>query len=447
MRPRPHATAVGAAGEAQLAMSARTLEGMRLTILLSLVVWCAAAQDAVRPKDVKEIAKGGSNAIPRLQELLKYPDRDVRAEAVRQITEIGPPRSLDPLIEATRDNDTEIQMLATDGLVNFYLPGYVKTGIGGKFSKVTTSVKGKFTDTNDQVIDPYVQVRPDVITALGKLVRGAGSMDARANASRAVGILRGKAAVDDLVDAAHSKNSQLIYESLIALQKIRDESAGPRVAFLLRDLDPKVQAAAVETVGLLRDKSAVSDLKDVLNRSKDVKVRRSALTAMAMLPDESSRPVYEQYLRDKDDRMRAAAAEGFARLRNPRDKPELEQAWKDEGKPQPRLSLAFALVMLGNTQMSEFSPLQYLINQLNSAAYNGEAMPLLVELARDSSVRQSLYAPMASGTRDEKIGLARVLARSGDQSSLAPLQKLTNDTDPQVAQAALTAVRTLQARL
>jgi uncharacterized protein YfaS (alpha-2-macroglobulin family) len=125
----------------------------------------------------------------------------------------------------------------------------------------------------------------------------------------------------------------------------------------------------------------------------------------------------------------------------------VEQAWKDEVKPQPRLSLAFALVMLGKTELSEFSPLQFLINQLNSAAYNGEAYPFLVELARENTVRQSLYAPMASGTKDEKIGLARVLARSGDQSSIAPLQKLSNDPDPQVAQAALTAVRNLQARM
>ncbi len=104
-------------------------------------------------------------------------------------------------------------------------------------------------------------------------------------------------------------------------------------------------------------------------------------------------------------------------------------------------------MMLENTQVSEFSPLQYLINNLNSASYSGEALPFLVELAREEKVRQSLYAPMATGTRDEKIGLARVLARSGDQSSVAPLQKLTNDPDPQVSQAALTAVRNLQARL
>jgi len=422
---------------------------MRLphTLLYLFVILSLTAQDVVRPKDVREIGKGGSSAIPRLTELLKNSDRDVRAEAVKQITDIGPPRSLDPLIEATRDNEPSVQILATDGLVNFYMPGYVKTGLGGSISRVGSSIKGKFTDTNDQVIDPYITVRPDVIEALGKLVRSGGSMESRANAARAVGILRGKGAVPDLVDATRSKDSQLIYESLIALQKIRDESAGPRVTFLLRDLDQKVQIAAIETAGLLRNQEAVPGLMDVIKNAKDAKVRRAALTSLAMLPDARSRGVYTQYLADKDDRMRAAAAEGIGRLRNPQDRAAIDQAWKDENKPQPRLSLAFAEVMLGNTEVSEFSPLQYLINQLNSASYSGEALPLLVELARETKVRDSLYGPLGSGTRDEKIGLARVLARSGDQASVAPLRKLSNDPDPQVAQAALTAVRNLQARL
>jgi len=277
-------------------------------------------------------------------------------------------------------------------------------------------------------------------------VRGGGSMEARANAARAVGILRGKAAVPDLVEAAHTKNSDLIYESLVALQKIRDESAGPRVAFLLHDLDPKVQLAAIETAGLLRNTAAVPDLKDVLNRAHDAKVKRAALTALAMLPSEDSRALYSQYLHDKDDRMRAAAAEGYARLRNPSDLPALETAWKDEGKTSPRISLAFAQVMLGKTELSELSPLQYLINELNSVAYKGEAFPFLVELARDGKIRQALYPALQSGTKDEKIGLSGVLARSGDQGSIAPLQKLTNDPEPEVSKEALRAVRTLQAR-
>jgi len=371
----------------------------------------------------------------------------VRVEAVRQITDIGTQRSLDPLIQAAQDNDPEVQIRATDGLVNFYLPGYVQTGFGASIRRVGTSIKGKFTDTNDQVIDSYVIVRPEVVDVLGKLASRGGSMEVRANAARAIGILRGRAAVSDLIEAAHSKNTGVIYESLVALQKIRDEAAAPRITFLLHDLDQKVQLAAIETTGLLRNKESVPDLTDVLNRTRDAKVKRAALTSIAMLPSEKSRPLYAQYLHDKDDKMRAAAAEGYARLRNPSDRAMLEQAWKDEGKPQPRLSLAFALVMLGSTEVSEFSPLQYLINNLNSAAYKGEAFPFLVELARDGQVLKALYRPLQGATKDEKIGLAGVLARSGDQSSVAELDKLTNDPDADVAKEALRAKRILQARL
>ena len=401
----------------------------------------------MKPKDVREIGKEGPAAIPRLTQLLSNRDRDVRIEAVKQITQIGPPQSLDPLIQATHDSDPEVQIQATDGLVNFYLPGYVKTGIGGSLRKVGTGIKGRFTDTNDQVIEPYITVRPDVIAALGNLVKSGASLDSRSNAARALGILRGQAALPALIEATHSKETQLIYESLVALEKIRDESAGPQVEFLIHDFNPKVQAAAIETVGLLRDKAAVPALIQVLNGSKDIKVRRSALEAISMLPEESSRSVYTLYLQDKDDKLRAAAADGFARLHDKSDLPMLEKAWNAELKPEPRLSLAFAQVADGKTELSEFSPLQFLINNLDSAAYHGEAYPFLVELARDPAVRALLYQPMASGTKDEKIGLARVLGRSGDQASIAPLQKLSNDPDPDVAQAALNAVRDLQARM
>ncbi len=392
------------------------------------------------------MGKGGANAIPKLAALLTNADLNIRLEAVRQISEIGTQHSLDPLIQATRDSDSEIQIRATDGLVNFYLPGYLKTGFGASLRRAGTSIKGHFTDTNDQVIDPYIQPRAEVIAALGLLARNGSSMESRANAARAIGILRGKAAVTDLIQALHSKDTQVIYEALVAVQKIRDPEAAPSIAFLLRDLDSKVQIAAIETTGLLLNKSALPDLVDVLNHARDSKVRRAALTAIAMLPEETSGEIYARYLQDKDDKLRAAAAEGYARLRNPADLPMLAKAYQDEGKTSPRLSLAFAQVMLGKTEVSEFSPLQYLIDTLNSAAYHGEAFPFLVELARDPVVRKSLYNPMLQGTKDEKIYLARVMARSGDKDDVPQLEKLSHDGDPEVGQEGLRALRNLQAR-
>ena len=84
-------------------------------LLLFSTVPGAVAQGVVRPKDVREMAKAGATAIPKLADYLKNSDRDVRLEAVKQINEIGTARSLDPLIAATQDADPEIQIRATDG--------------------------------------------------------------------------------------------------------------------------------------------------------------------------------------------------------------------------------------------------------------------------------------------------------------------------------------------
>ena len=393
------------------------------------------------------MAKEGVTAIPKLQELLRAPDTSVRVEAVKSIVEIAGAASIDPLIQATRDNDSEIQMRATDGLVNFYLPGYVLTGPAASIRRAGNTVKSKFTGTNDQLIESYVTVRPDVLQALGKLIRGGASMEARANAARAIGILRGNAALPDLLDALRSKDSSVLYEALIALQKLGDKSAAPKITFLLHDLDAKVRIAAIETSGILRNRAAVPELKDLLKRSRDNKIGRAALTALAMLSDPGSREIYATYLHDRDEHLRAAAAEGFARLRDPADIPTLEKAYEEESKNTARISLAFALVMNGKTAVSQFSPLLYLINNLNSVSYRGEAFPLLLEAARLPAVRDELYGPLDRGTRDEKIQLAKVLAASGDKNTVTHLEKVSRDSDGQVAEEGLRALRTLKARL
>src|ERR1700732_5417170 len=98
-----------------------------------------------------------------MEPFLTAPDLDVRLEAVKAIVDIGTQASLNPLIKASSDNDADVQIRATDGLVNFYVPGYVKTGLTAPLRRASTSIKGKFTDTNDLVIDPYIEVRPEVV--------------------------------------------------------------------------------------------------------------------------------------------------------------------------------------------------------------------------------------------------------------------------------------------
>jgi HEAT repeat protein len=416
---------------------------------LSAILLSAAEDPKQRAKAVRELGKGGSEAIPRIDPYLSDPDLDVRVEAVKAIVEIGTQRSLDSLVKATRDNDTEIQIRATDGLVNFYVPGYVRSGLTASLRRIGSTIKSRFTDTNDQVIDSYITVRPDVVLALGRLAKGGAGMDARANAARALGILRGKEAVPDLLEALRSKDSEVIYESLIALQKIRDRSAGPGVAFLLRDLNEKVQLAAIETTGLLVNRGAVHDLRDILDRTRNNRVKRAALTALAQMPTPETHGVYLSYLDNKDDGLRAAAAEGLARSKNPADRVALETAFSMERKGAPRLAIAFGVVSLGKLDVGELDPLRYLVNTLNNSGYRGVAKAYLIELARDPAVRAALYPALreTNATKEEKLGLAQVFAQSGDRDSVPVLEHLSQDGSNEVSQEALRALKNLRARL
>lgn len=375
--------------------------------------------------------------------MLRSASAEVRLAAVRSITEIGTQRSLDPLLQATKDNDPEVQIRAVDGIVNFYLPGYIQTGL----ARWSSAVKGRFQKENDQVIDPYVAVREDATVAIGRLARGGASMESRANAARALGILRGKAAVPDLLQALQSKNDDVIFESLIAFQKIRDTSAGPKMLFLLRDLQERVQVAAIETVGLLGTREAVPELQRAFNNGRTDRVRRAALTALAMLPDPSSRPLLVRGFDAKDDGTRAAAAEGFGRLGDKANVDLLTKAFAEEKKMPPRLAQAFALVLLGNRGVDEFSPFLYLVNTLNSRSYRGVAEGYLVELSRQAEIREALYPLLPRATSDEKIGLARILSVSGDAGSIPALERLSKDADNQVAQESMRALRSLKARI
>lgn len=396
-----------------------------------------------RIKAVRDLREGGSNAISALVPLLSDADRDVRLETVRTIVTIGTQHSLDPLVTATRDNDPEVQIRATDGLVNFYVPGYVTTGV----ARFGSAIRGRFDRENRDVVDSWITVRPEIITAIGKLARGGSSLESRANAARAIGILRGKAAVPDLLQSLQTKDTDVLFESLVALQKIGDTSAGPRITVLLRDLVERVQVAAIETVGLLKTREAVPDLQKVFDSAKAIRVRRAALTSLAMLADAKSRPYFDSGFQDKDDKVRAAAAEGYARLNESSDVAKLQKAFDEERKMPARLGMAFALVALGETKTEEFSPLTYLINTLNSRQYRGISEAYLIELSRRPQIRLAIYPFVAKATRDEKIGLARILAITGDREAMAQLEWISKDGDTEVASEGLRALKVLRARM
>ncbi len=417
-----------------------------LTLILAANALHGQADSKQKIKNARDLyKKSAALAIPELRGYLKDGDPAVRREATRLIVEAGSPASLDALLEASQDGDPEIQERSLAGLVTIYSPGYANRG--NVIGRTSRGIKGAFTDTNDRVIERYVVVRPEVQDAVTRLIGGGATLDVKVSAARAAGVLRVGKAVPALTEAVKSKESALLYESLVAIQKIGDPAAAPGIAFLLHDLNERVQVAAIETSGLLRNKSALPGLREALTRAKGEKVRAASLTAIGMMPDAANRGLYETYLADKDDDTRASAAEGYARLGNPADREKLKQTFESETKMKPRLAMAFAAVMTGEHATSEQAPLSYLINSLNSTSWHGVAFAYLEEATRQKAVRTLLYPGLAQRTRAEKTELAAILARSGDDESAPVLEALSKDPDSTVAVAGAQALRNLRARL
>lgn len=419
-------------------------------VMACLLLW-GQNEDGFTPKQriarIRDLGKRGADAIPALVEYLSDRDRDIRVEAVRAIVKIDGEASLTPLIKATRDNDAEVQIRATDGLVNFYLPGYVAKGLTGPLTRGLRQAKSVFSARNDQVIDPSVTVRPDVGEAIAVVISGGASIDARTNASRAAGILRLRTAVPSLISSLRARDSQLIFESLVAIQKIKDPSAGPGVSPVTTDLDERIQVTALETVAVLHSVESAPNVRSALNSARSLKVRRAALEALASLGIAGDRPVFQQYAGDKDSDLRASALEGLGRIREPEDYPLIERAYNEgDADWKIHLAAAFALVAQGKVDTTEFNPLPYLVENLAAKSRSSVASAYLAELVRRDDVRKALMTLIPQASRDQKLALCSVLSESESEDVVPVLNTLLRDIDPDVSMAASKALKTLQAR-
>ena len=432
-------------------MSLRVIRLAALSVGLCVSVWSesdAGYTANQRIISIRELGKRDVSAIPTLAQYLHDPNRDIRVEAVKAIVRIGTADSLTPLVEATHDSDSEVQIRATDGITNYYVPGYVTKGaLTGPLTRGVRQVKTFFSARNYQVIDPDVKIRQDVGQALADEVHGGAGTDARSNAARAAGILRDDAAVPALSDALHARDTQLIFESLVALQKIQDPAAGAALSSPAHDLDDRIQATALETIGVLHALTCAPDVRSALTNARNTRVRRAALQALAMLAIPEDKPAFQQYVQDQDAELRASALEGLGRIRDPEDMPQIEESYDEKDADwKVHLAAAFALVDEGKVDVSDFSPLMYLVEKLDVSGQSPLASAYLTELTRSENVRRALFPAVAQATKDQKIALCSIFAASQSDDVLPTLNTLAKDIDPDVAFAASRALRITQSR-
>jgi HEAT repeat protein len=401
-----------------------------------------------RVSRVRELGKRDASALADLAPYLRDSDREVRLEAIKAVVRIDTMASLDALVAGARDRDPEIRIRATDGIVNTYLPGYVENNsLSGNFTRGFRHIKGFFSSRNDQVVDADVVIRADAAKAIADEINDGFSFDASSNAALAAGILRARPAVPALIKGLKSKENDMIFECLVALQKIKDPSAGPAVGFLARDLDERIQLTALETIGVLRSLDSAPDVRAALKGGKNLKIRRAALEALAMLGIPGDRAIFQRDAESGDAEMRAAALEGLGRIREPEDFRLLKAAYDEpDADWRVRLAAAFALANQGKVDTEQFSPLPYLVESLNTSGRAATASAYLEELTRHEAARASMAKLAPGATKDQKLKLCAIFGASRSEDLLPALKKLSKEEDPDVAFAAQKAIRILQAR-
>lgn len=422
------------------------------TALAGLPLLCQQSEDTSTSKEkisrIRDLSRRKADAIPALSAYLSDRDREVRIEAVRAITRVGGQDSLPPLVKATKDNDSDVQGRAVDGLVNFYLPGYVAQGLTGPLTRGVRSAKSFVVSRNDQIIDATVQVEPEVLEAVRDAVAGGSSTATRISAARAAGILRDRPAIPALSKSMRAHDNALIFESLIAVQKIKDKAAGPAVSGVTHDLDERTQLTALETVGILRSTESAPDVRSALANARNIKVKRAAVDALAMLGLPKDRQLFQQNLENSDVELRVSALEGLGRIREPEDVPALQKAYDETNADwRVHLAAAFALVNQGRIETKEYAPLPYLVENIAMKSRATVASAYLAEAARREDVRKAMTPMIAQSSRYGKLNLISVLAESGDTDVEPVLNELTRDRDAEVATAAAKALRTIKARL
>lgn len=394
---------------------------------------------------IRDLGKRDEKSLPALARYLSDSDPEVRVEAVKAIVKIDTMRSLEPLLTAMRDNDGEIQLRAIDGLVNAYVPGYVaRGGVTGYFTKGVRQVKSLFSERNDTVVDPDVKVRPDVAAALSEKIISGNGMDVRSNAALAAGILRAADTVPALEKGLRSKNGDVIFECLIALQKIKDPSAGPSVSFLARDLDDRVQSTALETLGILRSLTSADDIRYAYKSARNIRIQRAALECLAMFGLAADRPLFQQNLESKDADLRSSALEGLGRVREPDDYPAVQTAFEEANADwRVHSAAAFAMCMEGNSSVDDLGPLQFLVEGFSLKQRANVSGAYLSELSRRQESRAALAKILPETLRERKIGILNALSSAGGES-LQIIRQYTSDRDKDVAFAAMRAARIAQ---
>jgi HEAT repeat protein len=297
------------------------------------------------------------------------------------------------------------------------------------------------------IVEPYIVVDQTAIEALGNRLQD-NDENIRMKAVRALGILRGQAALPRLIQVVGQDDSNAMrFEAIRSIRKIGDSSIAPDLMNYISYSNDKVRNEAVYTIGHFRYRAAVPEFTrlyeeqvDLPARLMDEEYRRVLLEALASIADPGSQGIFINERMNPEDALRLHAVEGLARIGDASVVTDISRQWLREEDDEVKTALAFALY-----RMEREEYLDELVAGLSKRSTKDAALKYLLEFTPDEL--PALYQQANSDNVDIREGLAEVLGLIGDGSSIPVLQKLAEDERGNITHLATEALRRVNGRM
>jgi HEAT repeat protein len=380
-------------------------------------------------------------------------DREVRAEAIRALGLIKDFSALGEMLAALKDPHKEVRRVAVRSLVTLYTEHDVDFITN---RRTGWNLFNPFLDTNDrEIIEPYQTVDPSIINGLGEAARADRERDVRIAAIRALGVLRGWAAIAQLADALNADQDVRI-DVLRSFIKIGDPTAGHHLTPFFRDSDPKVRTQAMVAAGLLKYRPAVEPLLSVYGLGSEKKGTMSKMTgkvkglfsyspprdeaalwALSLIGDERAEQVFVENMTDRDADRRQYAFEGLARIADSRYLDQTSRLVLTEGNTEVKMAQQWALYKMGSRPN-----IQFIVRKLDTDQAQ-QARDYLLE-AKDPA---DLIPYIRSSNPTVSRRVIEILGRIGDRETIRELEPVARTSGAETSDTATVAIKRIEWRL
>ena len=383
----------------------------------------------------------------------KDEDRNVRIEALQSLGMIKDFSALPEMLDALRDENSEVRGIAIKSLVALYTEHDIDFILNRREG---WNLFNPFLDTKDhEIVESYVAVDPTIVSAIGESARGDRDRAVRISAIRALGVLRGSAAILHMADALAADQDVRI-EVLRAFIKIGDPSAGRYVIPFFRDSNQQVRTQAMVAAGMLKYKPAVMPLLSVygLRAEKKGTIKtvadkmkgrltylpprdEAALWSLSLIGDEHAEQVFVENMTSDDADRRQYAIEGLARIADVRYLDQISQLVAKEKNNDVKLAEFWALYKMGSA-----TNIQYIVRKLDTDQ-EAQARAYLMEANSPSD----LYPYIRSSSTQINRKVIEILGRIGDQDTIKELDPVVKTSGAATADVATLAMKRIEWRM